>query len=323
MARGQTTLRADAAIATRGRETISRVAKASRLPAELETVPFTVRQAAAYGLTRRRTRARDLTTPFRGVRTSPHNLDLVGLCKAYATRMPQGQVFSHRTAAMLWKLPLPDSAPLPLHVAVPAPLRQPRMKGVVGHRLGTHAETRFIAGLPVVAPCDAWCQLADSLGPDDLVAAGDRLLGWRDALATLDELDRAIVRFGSRPGVAALRRARIDIRPRSASRRETLLRLNVLRHGYPEPECNGAIELSAGWMTHGDLVFRRYRVLLEYDGEQHRTDDRQFHRDVERLNDLATDGWIVIRVGRRLPLRRALAQLDRALRARGWSGPAR
>ena len=67
-------------------------------------------------------------------------------------------------------------------------------------------------------------------------------------------------------------------------------------------------------------MFRAYRVLLEYDGEQHRDDDAQFHRDVERLNDLAAAGWIVIRVGRRLPLARALDQLELALRARGWRG---
>jgi very-short-patch-repair endonuclease len=60
-------------------------------------------------------------------------------------------------------------------------------------------------------------------------------------------------------------------------------------------------------------------VLLEYDGDQHREDD-QFHRDVERLNDLAAAGWIVIRVGRKLPVPRALDQLELTLRARGWTG---
>jgi very-short-patch-repair endonuclease len=110
------------------------------------------------------------------------------------------------------------------------------------------------------------------------------------------------------------------MRPGSASRRESLLRLRVLRAGFPEPELNTAIELADGRVTHGDFVFREHRVLLEYDGEQHREDDDQFHRDVERLNDLAASGWIVIRVGRRLPLPRALDQLERALRARGWRG---
>ena len=137
--------------------------------------------------------------------------------------------------------------------------------------------------------------------------------------AGIDTIDAAIERFGSRRGAIRLRAARADLKPGSASRRETRLRLRVLRAGFPEPELNTPIELDGG-RTHGDLVFREYRVLLEYDGEQHRDDDAQFHRDVERLNDLATAGWIVVRVGRRLPLPRALDQLERALRARGWQG---
>lgn len=216
--------------------------------------------------------------------------------------MPRGHVFSHTTAARLWGLPLPDEIPLPLHVSAPAPNRQPRMKGVVGHRLGTGIRVARTRGLPVVAAADAWCQLATVLSHDDLVAAGDRIIGWPKPLAGLDAIDAAIERFGSRRGAIRLRAARADLRPGSASRRETRLRLRVLRAGFPEPELNTPITLDADRTTHGDLVFREYLVLLEYDGEQHRADDAQFHRDVERLNDLATAGWIVVRVGRRLPL---------------------
>lgn len=245
---------------------------------------------------------------------------MLELCRAYAQRMPRGHVFSHETAARLWGLPLPDETPHPLHVSAPAPLRQPRAAGVVGHRLGSGIRTAHHRGLPVLAAADAWCQLATTLAHDDLVAAGDRLVGWRAPLATFDELDAAIARFGSRRGAVLLRAARRDVRAGSASRRETLLRLRILSAGFPEPELNAPIALGAGWTTHGDLVFRRYGVLLEYDGEQHREDDEQFHRDVERLNDLAADGWIVIRIGRRLPPARAIDQLERALRSRGWRG---
>lgn len=59
-------------------------------------------------------------------------------------------------------------------------------------------------------------------------------------------------------------------------------------------------------------------MLLEYDGEQHRLDAAQFAVDVNRLNDLSEDGWIVIRVGKGMTTQEALARLDRALRSRGW-----
>ncbi|WP_400997590.1 hypothetical protein [Agromyces sp. GXQ0307] len=291
----------------------------SALPAPIAGRPFHVRRAAELGVTRARLRARDLEVPFRAVRAPAGTETLEGLCRAYAERMPPGHVFSHATAAQLWGLPLPGREPLPLHVAVPAPHREPRMRDVVGHRLGAGIPTARHRGVRLVAPADAWCQLAASLSTDDLVAAGDRLVGWRRPLATPEELRAAVRRHGSRRGAVRLRDALAEVRAGSASRRESLLRLRVGRAGFPDPELNAPIELASGWTTHGDLVFRAYRVLLEYDGEQHRTDDRQFHRDVERLNDLAADGWIVIRIGRMLPPQRALAQLERALRSRGWS----
>lgn len=195
------------------------------------------------------------------------------------------------------------------------------MPGVTGHRIrAERVRLAFVSGMPAVSASDSWCQLATTLTHDDLVAAGDRVLGWPRPLATTEELDAAIARHRGGRGTAARDAARLDIRPGSASRRETRLRLRVMRAGFPEPELNTPIELPDGRVTHGDLVFREFRVLLEYDGEQHRADDEQFHRDVERLNDLAADGWIVIRVGRRLPPARALDQLERALRGRGWRG---
>ena len=81
---------------------------------------------------------------------------------------------------------------------------------------------------------------------------------------------------------------------------------------------NGPITLSSGRRTHGDLVFRRYRILYEYDGEQHRLDDRQYWTDVDRLGDFSLDQWIVVRGGKRMTEAEALARLERALRSRGW-----
>jgi very-short-patch-repair endonuclease len=38
------------------------------------------------------------------------------------------------------------------------------------------------------------------------------------------------------------------------------------------------------------------KVAVEYDGEQHRTDRRQYTWDIRRLESLERLGWIVIRV---------------------------
>lgn len=295
--------------------------RARPLPPELREAPFSVTRSDELGIPRGRLRARDLSAPHHCVRTAVSASTCFERCLAFAARMPASQVFSHATAAQLWGIPVPRAVERgPLHVSA-VKGREPRVPGVIGHRIRPERVQLTVArGLPAVSACDSWCQLATALSHDDLVAAGDRLLGWPRPLVSVDELDAAIERHRGGRGTIARDAARLDMRPGSASRRETLLRVRILSAGFPEPELNAPIALGAGGTAHGDLVFRRYGVLLEYDGEQHREDDEQFHRDVERLNDLAADGWIVVRIGRRLPPARAIDQLERALRSRGWRG---
>ncbi len=93
------------------------------------------------------------------------------------------------------------------------------------------------------------------------------------------------------------------MRPGTDSAPETRLRLLLLEAGCPEPEVNGIVPTSRG-AFHGDLVFRDQRVIVEYDGEQHRTDDRQYSIDGDRLDAIMAAGWRVIRVDKRLIRRR-------------------
>ena len=291
----------------------------SPLPPELLLAPFNVRYAASLGIGRGPLRRRELAAPFRGVRTAAFDLDLIELCRTYAERMPQGHYFSDVTAARLWGIPLPTATDDRLHVTAPHPRREPRMQGVVGHRVAADADVRLLGDLPVSSPSDTWCRLGTVLRHDDLIAAGDRLLGWPQPLATLEEVHDALRRFGRRRGSRALHAARRELRPGSGSPRETSLRLAATRAGFPEPECNGKIQLSDDSETWGDLVYREWRVVFEWDGEDHRLVARRYRRDVERLNALALDGWVVVRVNKFTETSAALGWLDRAMRTRGWA----
>jgi hypothetical protein len=288
------------------------------LPDPLTWGPFTVREALAEGVSPTRLRAADLSRPFRGVRTPSPPGDLRALCSAYLARMPRGQYFSHVTAALLWGFPLPlalERDPT-LHVSATPPSREPRMHGVVGHRGLGDPPLALIGLLPVLGPCETWCQLGAVLELDDLIAAGDRLFRWRDHLATRAELASAMARMTQQAGMRRVRAALPELREDSNSPRESKLRLEVIRAGFPEPEPNGHIRLSNGKETRGDLVFRRFRTILEFDGEQHRLTRRQWSRDVDRLNDLGEDDWLVLRV--RNDSTNHLQRLDRSLRRRGW-----
>jgi very-short-patch-repair endonuclease len=45
-----------------------------------------------------------------------------------------------------------------------------------------------------------------------------------------------------------------------------------------------------------DMGWEDYLVAVEYDGDQHRTDRRQFVRDIKRITAMESLGWMVIRI---------------------------
>jgi hypothetical protein len=296
--------------------------KRSELPRSLDRDGFTPADARAAGLSPKRTRANDLETPFRGVRVvAGGELDVVRLARAYAARMPPGQFFSHTTAALMLGIPLPPRVALdtPLQVSAVAPERTPRMNGVIGHTLSVRPKLWIIDRLAMTSPVTTWCDLATAVGLDDLIAAGDYLLGTLRPPATVVELTDAVASRPGQRGTQHLRQALIWVRPRVESRQETRLRLLIIRAGFPEPETNVYLPLRPGRKrVRGDLVYLQYRVLIQYDGEHHRTDNRQYARDVERLDDVMADGWRVIRVLKDTPTSEIHSRLDDALRASGW-----
>lgn len=135
---------------------------------------------------------------------------------------------------------------------------------------------------------------------DDLIAVGDGLLCGRHPLATTQEVASAVVEYAGRSGSRQLREAVLCMRPRVESRRVIFLRLLIVSSGFPEPQTNCEIPLAAGTRrVCGDLIYFQYGVLVEYDGEQHRRNDLQYNRDIERLHDLhdlRAASWIVITV---------------------------
>ncbi|MFE6964379.1 hypothetical protein ACFVAJ_04640 [Agromyces sp. NPDC057679] len=302
------------------------MSRPSPLPPRFERVPFSTAEALAAGVTPRRLRSLTLAAPHRGVRVDARRLgDLRERCSALAVVMTEGQAFTGPTAGILLGLPLPwrlERDPR-LHLVALDGTRAPRRRGVVASRSTAKPVLVSVAGVRgarVTAPADTWCSLAVLLGLDDLIAAGERLLGLPVPLTDERTIDEAIERHGSRRGARRLAEARQAMRPNVYSRRESFTRLVLTRAGLPEPEPNGRIVLRSGRRTRGDLVFRGYGVLVEYDGEQHLLDVDQWATDVARLNDLIDDGWWVIRITKTTPRAEIIARTARALAERGWSG---
>lgn len=297
----------------------------SPLPANFAHVPFSTRDAAGHGVSRGRTRARDLTSPFRGIRMPRSALPTAReLAHSYAARMPPDQFFSSLTAAQFLGLPLPleFKTETTLHVSAFDPARPPRMAGVVGH----HAHPDRVAtvvreGLRMSSPVDTWCDLAGVLGLDALISIGDCLVRRQNPLATMDELRAAVAGSTGRRGARRLREALEFVRAGVDSPKETELRLIIVRLGLPEPEVNAPILNRFGaFIAFGDLVYHTYRILVEYDGEQHFDDVRQYHRDIDRLDEVMEEQWRVIRVNKSHLRRPTLIdyKIRTALLAAGW-----
>ncbi len=277
---------------------------------------FTTGEAQRRGVHWRRLGAPDLERTFHGVRRHVDaELTIRELAEAYAKRMPRRQVFSHTTAAALWQIPIPrrpvavrpsrtvgDGGPrVLLDVSVPRGSARPAAAGVRGHVIAfDRVQVIVHGGLRVVDPATAWIHLGASLSVDDLVAAAEFLItgsqpyDGRPPRCTPDELRSAISSHAGVRGIEALRRAFSLARWGALSRRETLMRLDLVRAGLPEPVPNHRILDDRGELVAMlDLAYPDRRVGIEYQSDLHRT-PAQWRRDIRRLERLADAGWVVV-----------------------------
>ena len=140
-----------------------------------------------------------------------------------------------------------------------------------------------------------------------------------DALANAAPLSRVdIDDIASRhPGLRGLRQVGRVLNqhdPGSQSPKESWLRLLVVGAGFPRPRTQIPV-LCGGRRYYLDMGWEDVKVALEYDGDHHRTDKRQFARDIVRLEDLQQLGWIVVRVAANTSSQEVLCRLRKAWEA--------
>ncbi|OBB92586.1 hypothetical protein [Mycobacterium sp. 852002-40037_SCH5390672] len=186
---------------------------------------------------------------------------------------------------------IPDNVPVELICGRP---RAPQ--GVLTRRCAlTAGETQSIDGVPATTPE----RTAFDIGRRGAI---------RSAIVRLDALARATdfkvddVRSVARshphsPGLRQLETALELFDPGAQSPRESYLRLLLIDAGLPRPQTQipvlGVDGLPFAYL---DLGWDEAMVAVEYDGDHHRTDRRQYVKDVRRLEKLERMGWIVVRV---------------------------
>ncbi|NLT27409.1 MAG: hypothetical protein GXX90_12345 [Microbacteriaceae bacterium] len=164
-------------------------------------------------------------------------------------------------------------------------------------------------GMRVVSPPLLLAMLGAELPEHELVAVAEALVtgaenypGLRFAArprVALDALRAEAVRFVGMSGADALTTALDRVRPGVESPMETYLRLRLVDAGLPEPEVNVEIRLPSGRNVRSDLAYRADRVLIDYEGDHHRTDADTWFDDIERVREIVSCGYDHVRVTRR------------------------
>ncbi|NUU07724.1 hypothetical protein [Leifsonia sp. C5G2] len=264
------------------------------LPEQLSRRAFSIVDAAALGVTESRLRGADLARPVRGFRV-PAGAGLRPRCQALRLHRPD-LVFSHVTALKLYGAPLPARArdDERIHVTVAAPARAPQIAGVAGH-VARRLRVCQHRGLPVTDPAQSWVDASAILERPELVAVGDYFVAH--GLADIESLGEALGEARGRRGLATARLALPLVRAGSESPSESLLRVTLHDAGMPAPSLNFSVfDRQARFVARVDLAYPDQRVAVEYEGDHHRTDKAQWHKDIHRQGRLEDLGWRIIRV---------------------------
>jgi hypothetical protein len=155
-------------------------------------------------------------------------------------------------------------------------------------------ELARVAGLPVTTPARTAFDLARQLPTDEAVARLDALK--RAKSFPIEEVLLLVRRYPRARGLRRLRSVLSLVDAGAASPKETWLRLLLINAGLPVPTTQ--IPVQENWRCIGvlDMGWEKYKVAVEYDGDHHRSDRRQYARDQWRLRKLEELGWIIVRV---------------------------
>ena len=110
---------------------------------------------------------------------------------------------------------------------------------------------------------------------------------------------------------------------RARSMKESELRAILEFAGLPRAECNVELGLEADIRLLGDLVYRRWGTVVEYEGTQHQEDRGQYTSDIDRYAVLRAHNRSYVQVTKEHMAhpRKVVRQVESALRRNGYDGP--
>lgn len=278
--------------------------------------PFSYAAAIAAGVSPSSLRGPNFRRIFRGVyvHASVPDHPLHWVVAALLVH-PRGAFASHTSAASVHRVAVPGVPEQ--HISVFEEKDRRRRSGIRNHVAPFDAPVVTAKGIRVSSPEQMFLELAGLLNLVDLVVAGDDLVRRLTTASALREFCA-----GSRHANATLAlRAAGYVRHGVDSPMETRLRMLIVLAGLPEPAVDHRILWADGRVRYRfDLSYPSLRILVEYDGRQHRDNLDQWDRDTERGDWFDHHEWMHVPVFSRGIYRRpdqTLARVLAALEARG------
>ncbi|WP_232677328.1 hypothetical protein [Nocardioides sp. R-C-SC26] len=283
------------------------------IPEELTTGPFTYATAALHGV------PGHMLTGRRFTRIYPRVWRWTGLELTHRQQIEAARLALPADARLtgITRLQIAgfNGGPLtPLRFVV-ARDHHISLDGIFLHRTKRLPPTDEVGVTPAAAFV-AYCGLARVI---DVIQAGDWLLA--QGLMTTTELGLLVTeapwRAGAHQAGWVLRR----LRPGVASRSESVVRTLLDFAGVEVPEVNGALVLD-GRELHSDLLYRRWGLVIEFEGRQHQADRVQYLNDLGRYARYRDHGLEYLQLtGEDLRTPQHLVRrVHRALVRRGYDG---
>ncbi|WP_238567046.1 hypothetical protein [Bifidobacterium reuteri] len=231
-------------------------------------------------------------------------------CVQEATRLDRNLLFGMTTALILHEVPLPEDCDLDgsrLHTVFKTKEKRLRANSAtlcphVWKFVPQAHIVKFNARVYALDMFHVWAQMAIHVSLRSLIVLGDSIINvmsrrrqcdTRQVYCELVRFVQSVTGFAGRPSCI---RALSLIMPGSSSPKESEQRIALLAHGIPRPKLNYVVRnimFASGAAMTLDLAWPEYKVAVEYDGDQHRTDKMQWRRDREKRGKLVGRGWLI------------------------------
>lgn len=194
---------------------------------------------------------------------------------AVAASHRPGFVFSHHSAAALWRLPWIGLWPRRIHLAEQANVGRVSKSGTLRHTAGIPSNVAVIDGMTVTSLAQTVVDLACTLTLERAVAIADAALrrtthpldGLPATTLSRDDLRHELTHVPLNHGVVKARNVIAFADPRADRPGESLSRVSIFRARLPAPQLQAPLRGRSGRVWHVDFYWPGSRLIGEFDGE--------------------------------------------------------